>query len=141
VAHRESAPAAGRPWFWEGNVQAQIVSELARNGFQIRRVADTESHEPGRDIEAVGPDGRGLWISVKGFPEKSASVQARHWFAGAVFDLLLYRDENSMVELALGLPKGFSTYENLTTRVKWARPQLPFVIYWVDEQGSVTVER
>lgn len=143
ITERHAGPdlVAERPWFWEGNVQGRIVFELVRSGFQIRRVANPESREPGRDIEAVGPDGRDLWISVKGFPEQSVHAQARHWFASAVFDLLLYRDENPTVQLALGLPAGFSTYENLAARVKWARRELPFLIYWVDERGEVRVDQ
>lgn len=143
ITETQTAPdlEAERPWFWEGNVQARIVSELVRTGFQIKRVADTKSREPGRDIEAISPDGHELWASIKGFPEKSGNTQARHWFADAVLDLLLYKDENPTVQLALGLPKGFSTYENLAARVRRVRRELPFLIYWVDGQGNTTVER
>lgn len=74
---------------------------------------------------------------MKGFPEKSASVQARHWFAGAVFDLLLYRGENADVDLALGLPDGYQTYQGLTKRIEWLRRQMPFAVYWVAESGAV----
>ena len=87
------ADAAGqevtRRWFWEGNVQGRIVAHLSREGYLIRRVSDTGSREQGKDITAAGPGGATLWVSAKGYPEKSGATQARHWFAGAVFDLIL----------------------------------------------------
>jgi hypothetical protein len=43
---------AREEWFWEGNVQARVVSHLAATGWQIRRVAGTASGEHGVDIEA-----------------------------------------------------------------------------------------
>lgn len=44
-------------------------------------------------------------------------MQARHWFAGAVFDLLLCRGESETADLALGLPDGYSAYAGLASRV------------------------
>lgn len=126
-----------RPWYWEGNVQARIVEHLERSGYAIRRAADTASRAQGKDIVALAPDGRELWVTVKGFPEKSRNTQARHWFASAVFDLIVYREENPSAHLALGLPDGFSTYQTLASRISWLRNQIPFAIYWVDEAGDV----
>lgn len=103
-------------------------------------MADTESRAPGKDIIALSPDGRELWVSVKGFPENSPNTQARHWFSGAVFDLILYHGENPDVTLALGLPDGFPTYKGLPPRVKWLQESMPFRIYWVAESGRVSVE-
>ena len=131
---------AVRPWCWEGNVQASIVDFLADSGYRVHRVADTESRESGKDIEATSPAGRALWVSVKGYPEKSQNVQARHWFAGALFDLILYRDDRESVDLAIGLPAGFTTYSNLANRVTWLRRNLPFKICWVHEDGRVLEE-
>ena len=129
-----------RPWFWEGTVQAHIVSYLCSQGSEVLSLADTQSRERGKDIVAQSPDGRLLWISVKGYPERSQHVQARHWFSGAIFDLILYRDENSDADLAIGLPAGFTTYENLACRVHWLRRELPFSILWVSEDGTVSHE-
>lgn len=53
-------------WFWEGNVQARVVSYLAYNGYVIRSVANTVSRKSGKDIVAIAPDGNELWGSVKG---------------------------------------------------------------------------
>ena len=52
--------------------------------------------------------GQELWVSVKGYPrgteKTNPTVQARHWFQGAVFDIVLYRGEDTQVALAIALP-------------------------------------
>jgi hypothetical protein len=128
-----------RPWSWEGNVQDRIIEHLKTEGWTIERAANTATREAGKDIVAKR-EGRRLWVSVKGYPVKSMNVQARHWFAGALFDLLMYRSSDPDVELGIGLPEGFKTYTNLLPRVTWAKTQLPFVVFWVAQSGVVTVE-
>lgn len=128
------------PWYWEGNVQATLVEYLAIHSYLIKSVADTASRTQGKDIVASSASGRELWISVKGYPKNSANVQARHWFAGAIFDLILYHGENPNVELAIALPDNYITYLNLANRVIWLRNSMPFRIYWIDYQGNVRIE-
>lgn len=132
--------SAVKPWFWEGNVQSHVVSYLAQNKYQLRSVADTASRSAGKDIIALSPDGKELWISVKGYPEKSSNVQARHWFSGALFDLVLYHGENPQVKLGIALPEGFVTYANLLPRINWLKDYMQFKVYWVNEKGIVTVQ-
>ncbi|MCY3783894.1 MAG: hypothetical protein OXG79_08930 [Chloroflexi bacterium] len=129
-----------KPWHWEGNVQARIVSHLVECGHAVRAVADTASRTAGKDIETKAPDGKTLWVSVKGFPERNPHVQARHWFSHAMFDMVLYRHENRAAELAIGLPSGFATYENLSKRIEWFKAVVPFRIFWVHQDGQVEVE-
>jgi hypothetical protein len=128
------------PWYWEGNIQSKLVAYLAGKGYFIRSVTDTASKLQGKDIVAVSPEGRELWVSVKGFPENNSYTQARHYFAQAVFDVVLYRSENPTVELALALPHGFPTYERLASRISWLSSALPLKIYWVDNLGNVKEE-
>ncbi|MCL4221215.1 MAG: hypothetical protein KJZ65_07585 [Phycisphaerales bacterium] len=113
------------------------------HGWQIRSSANTASRESGKDVIAELDD-RVLWVSVKGFPDSTARTnaptQARHWFSGAVFDVVSYRDESPTAELAIALPEGFKTYLNLSKRVKWLRRSLPFRIYWVSQSGDVREE-
>lgn len=127
-------------WYWEGNIQAALVTWLAKQGWTIRSAADTAAKTAGKDIIAER-DGRTLWISVKGYPratqKTNPATQARHWFSGAVFDLVLYRDETESAELALALPDGFVTYRNLADRVRWLRSHLPFTVYWLSKSGEV----
>lgn len=137
------APAEGRNWHWEGNVQASLIAWLVHRGWQIQSSANTASRESGKDVTAqLG--GRELWVSVKGYPvstaRTNAPTQARHWFSGAVFDVVCYRDESSTAELAIAVPDGFKTYLNLSKRVMWLRSQLPFRIYWVSQSGDVREE-
>lgn len=129
-------------WFWEGNVQAQVVSYLAGQGYQIMSVADTASRQRGKDIEAEN-NGKTVWISVKGYPEGTTktqpSTQAGHWFKQAVFDILEYRGENTDVELGLAIPD-FPRYRNLADKIRWLQPVAEFTYYWVEDSGNVLVE-
>lgn len=113
---------------------------LRTRGYAIQAVADTAARTAGKDIVAVDPAGRQLWVSVKGYPDKSKHVQARHWFAGAVFDIVLYRNETTAPQLAAAFPDGFTTYHALAARMAALRAVMPFTIYWVAESGEVRVE-
>jgi hypothetical protein len=139
---RPSPPATDRtrPWYWEGNIQSRLVDELKRLGYAIESVVDTGTKEPGTDIVARSSGGKGLWVTVKGFPEKSAYTQARHWFAGALMDVVLYRGAESAIDLAIGLPDGFPTFQALASRVAWLRDRVPYSVYWVGESGTVRTE-
>ena len=128
------------PWYWEGNIQAILVSHLAQKGYKIMSVASTSSRISGKDIEAVAPDGKRLWVSVKGWPEKSQNTQARHWFAGALMDIILYREESKDVELALAFPDGFPTYLNLARRINWFKDTANVKLFFVSENGVVREE-
>ncbi len=147
MAFRERAPNdgadPGRPWYWEGNVQARLVAWLAGQGYTIVGVADTASRERGPDIAAIEPGGKRLWVGVKGYPKGTErtppTVQARHWFAHAIFEALLCRDNDHDVSLAVAFPD-FPRYRNLASRMTWIRGSLPLPIYWVTETGDVTVE-
>ena len=136
-----AAPSGERPWYWEGHVQQKIVQFLIDRGCTINSTADTASRQHGKDIVARTADGRTLWVTVKGFPEKSKNPQARHWFDGALGDLTRYRDEDSNVLLAMGLPRGLSTYEGLLKRTQTVRKSLAYAVYWVSADGAVTVEQ
>ncbi len=129
-----------RPWYWEGNIQAVLASYLAKNEFRMMSIANTALRESGKDIEAITPEGKTLWISVKGWPEKSQNTQARHWFSQGIFNIILYRDESKDVELALAFPDGFPTYHNLTKRIKWFQELAKFKIFWISKEGLIRTE-
>lgn len=121
-----------------------MVSWLERKKWCIRQTANTAAKAQGKDIVATKGSVE-LWVSVKGFPtgteRTNAATQARHWFAHALFDVLLYRDERRDVELAIALPAGFPTYGKLAGRVRWLRDNLPLTFLWVSEDGEVCEER
>lgn len=130
-----------RPWYWEGNVQDKIIKFLRSSGCVIHSQSDTSTRQQGKDIVARDHDGCSLWITVKGFPQKSANTQARHWFAGALLDLARYKDEDDRAVLAMGLPRGFSTYEGLIRRTEQIRKFLAYQVFWVQADGTVTREQ
>jgi hypothetical protein len=128
------------PWYWEGNVQSCLAAWFQSQGYTILQSADTSSREQGVDLVMRQLEGGELLVTVKGYPEKSANMQARHWFASAIFDLVVYRQERPKASLGLGLPYGFTTYANLSKKVLWLKQTLPFSFYWVSKDGEVIVE-
>lgn len=115
--------------------------------------ADTKSHENGIDIDALTPSGLQLWISVKGYPSPKGSTtvtgkikttapstQAKHWFINAAYDMVRYRSKNKEILLALALPH-FPCYINKIPEIDWLMSIIPFGIYWVDNEGNVTIDK
>ncbi len=139
---RELVENSERPWFWEGNVQSAVIQHLVLQGYRISSVADTASHQTGKDIVAA-KNGRTLWVTVKGYPtgteKTNASTQARHWFSHAVFDIVAWHGENPDADLALALPD-YRTYRRLAERVRWLQPVARFAFLWVGKDGGVQQE-
>lgn len=129
-------------WYWEGNVQSKVISFLAAQGYHIRSVANTASHQQGIDIMAE-KDGEPLWVSVKGYPEgtqkTNPSLQAGHWFKQAIFDMVEYRERDKNVSLAIALPN-FPCYRSMARRITWLKPASNFSYFWVNEDGTVIIE-
>lgn len=93
---REETPMSGtpelpRPWYWEGNVQAVLATNLVAEGYQLRQVVDTAFKAAGVDIVAE-KDAQGLWVTVKGYPVGTARadtvVKSHHWLSQATFDVV-----------------------------------------------------
>lgn len=61
-----AAAPASYAWFWEGNVQAAIVTHLAAAGYRVKQVVDTASKAQGVDI--LAQRGGQVWVTVKGYP-------------------------------------------------------------------------
>jgi hypothetical protein len=130
-------------WYWEGNIQNKIVGFLKQQGYTILNEANTETKEAGIDIIAISPEMRRLLVTVKGFPSDEKAnkhTEARHWFAEAIFDLVRYRQDFPEVMLAIGIPQGFPTYQNLNKKVTWFKLSLPFKYFWVSQDGNVIEE-
>lgn len=140
-------------WFWEGNIQAAVVSHLARKGWLIRRVASTASSEHGVDIAAARGADR-LVLEVKGYPgtvyargEKqgesrfgSVGAQARTYFSNALLSGLLMRTDHPRSSVALAFP-GVTTYSALAGRVAQPLADCGVAVWLVSEDGTVeTVE-
>jgi len=139
-------------WFWEGNVQAAIVSTLTAVGWLIELVADTASRAQGTDIVATR-DGRRLHIEVKGYPSDTyargeqqgqpkpthPATQARVWFAGALLKAAVLRNDHPLDMVVIGLPS-FPTYRTLADRVTLTLIGGDIGMIWVDEAGRVNFE-
>lgn len=143
-----TAWSAQDDWFWEGNVQKQIAVYLELRGWKIESLVDTASKEAGPDIVATKGK-HNLKVSVKGWPSdkyvsgpKKGQVkptrpynQARHWFAEAIFELLM-QAPTAGLRLALGFPD-YDLYRKLWSRTRWALSQLRISCFFVGRDGSV----
>lgn len=131
-----------RPWFWEGNVQAQVITHLKAKGYNILRAANTASKEQGKDIEAFDK-GVALWVTVKGYPNGTPrtrpSTQAGHWFKQAMFDILVWHGESPDAKLGLALPD-FPRYRKLAEKVAWFQSIARFTYYWVHSDASIEIQ-
>ena len=140
-AHSSSSDSS-KQWFWEGNVQAQLVRHLIGENYRIRSMADTLTKQRGIDIVAERNE-QILWVSVKGYPvgtdKTPPSTQAGHWFKHAIFDVLSYRGQDKSVSLGVGLPD-YRRYRALSIKIEWLRPVANFRYFWVRESGEVSVE-
>lgn len=120
-----------------------MVHYLRERGCNIVSAANTATKQQGKDIVAVIPTGGRLWVSAKGYPEgtirTNPRTQARHWFAHALFDLVLWHGEDTSVELVLALPDQ-STYHRLAERSRWFFTALNAQVFWVAESGHVSVQ-
>lgn len=137
-------------WFWEGNVQASMVRHLSAQGAVVRSVADTASKARGTDIVAV-LDGRVLHTEVKGWPSATyadpgragevkrtqPTVQATHWFAGAVLSALRLRGKNPTDRVLTVFPD-FRRYRNLADETATTLRAVGIEIWFVKESGDVT---
>jgi hypothetical protein len=144
------APADPADWYWEGHVQALVVSYLARSGWSIKRVADTASSEHGHDIDAHRGE-ESVLIEVKGYPtstyargEKQGSVrsagslgaQARTYFSNALLSGCLMRAENSGARIVLAFPE-VETYHTLAGRVSDVLRTAGIEIWLISQEGGV----
>ncbi|TML22106.1 MAG: hypothetical protein E6G35_16360 [Actinobacteria bacterium] len=134
----------------EAAVQARLVAHLAGEGWRIHRVADTASREQGIDVLASRGT-RTLAIEVKGFPSRSyadprkaeqvkptnPAVQARHWYAAAMLQAMLMRQQHPTYDIAVAFPD-VPTYRTLHQRTRGSLADLRVATYFVAADGGVT---
>jgi hypothetical protein len=148
--HRPAGTPHRPDWFWEGNVQAGMVRYLSAQGAVIRSVADTASKARGTDVVA-SLAGRVLHIEVKGWPSETyadarragevkrtqPTVQASHWFAGAVLSALRLRSKNPDDRVLIVFPD-FPRYRNLSDETTAPLREIGIEIWFVRESGEVS---
>lgn len=127
-------------WFWEGHVQRRVEEHLRAEGWSVVSAADTLSRQTGIDLVLTRED-QHLNIEVKGWPSTryrrgpkaglpkptNPTVQARHWYAGALLTTALLLDADPHARVALAFPD-FPRYRDLLHRtagslaaLKWRR--------------------
>ena len=136
-------------WYWEGNVVKDVSAYLQKEGWTIKRTADTETQEAGVDIQAQ-KSGEVLLVEVKGYPSKvyqrgehkgqpkptNPSTQARHWYSEVLFSAILRQAEHPTATVAIALPR-FATFTTLIRRTRHALSKLGIVVYVIEESGAV----
>jgi Holliday junction resolvase-like predicted endonuclease len=145
-ATRQQMPAEGRP---EAVVQAELIAHLQATGWTILRQANTASKEQGIDVVAV-KDGTTVACEVKGYPSRSyvdprraaevkptsPSVQARHWFAGAILASMLTRNDHPDYRVVIVVPDA-GTYQALYARTRDGLLLAGVEVWFVAKDGSV----
>ena len=132
-------------WATEAEVQRRVADWLRNQGWSVAEEARGRAKGP--DL-VLNRDGETLVVEVKGYPGKryahgakrgkpkptSPHTQMRHYFAGALVDLLRRRKGYPGARLALALPAA-TTYRNLTEELRWALARLGVEVLWVSEEG------
>ncbi len=65
-------------------------------------------------------------------------MEAKHWFAEALFYLEVQKSKDPNRKIALGLPL-VEIYEKLLNDIEFIKNQLGIICYFVDEKGKVAV--
>lgn len=138
-----------QPWYWEGNVQAQVAKFLISQGWTIVSAANTASRQRGVDLVATKGE-RQLAVEVKGFPgtvyargdragqpkPTAPNLQARHWLAEALLAACMLGGASDPPEIALAFPD-VPRYRKLIAKIMYAIDQLGFQVFLSDEAGVV----
>jgi hypothetical protein len=133
-------------------VQDVFAQFLARQGWTITSMADTASKARGVDVLAV-KDERRLAAEVKGWPSTTYSdparagetkptqptLQAGHWFAGALSKALMVLDSHPGSETLVVLPD-YPRYRDLAARTRTGRGRADVHVVLVAEDGQVESE-
>ena len=140
-----------KEWFWEGNVQRSIARQLRKDGWKIERMANAARRQQGEDILATR-DGRTLMVEVKGYPSSiyrdprrageakptAPTLQAGHWFGGAILSVTRRMGTHPREALAIGLPD-FPRYRALLADTRKALTKLRIGVYLVERGNKVTM--
>ena len=134
-------------WFWatEAEVQRRVAEWLQSQGWRVVKEARGQAKGPDLVLERSGET---LVVEVKGYPGKryvrgvkkgkrkptAPYNQMRHYFAGALVDLLRRKQGYPSARLALALPAA-TTYRNLVGELRWALGSLGVEVFWVSEEG------
>ncbi|MEN3013330.1 MAG: hypothetical protein ABDH23_01780 [Endomicrobiia bacterium] len=138
-----------KEWFEETNVAKKMVDWLTKNGYNVIRSNIKNKRQKGYDIEAE--KGQAYFIfEVKGFPSEKyvsgtkkglkkptpSNLQARHWFADALFSLIIAKSNNPSYEIGVVLPNK-KKYLDLINQISYFRSIFRLHCFLVEENGDV----
>lgn len=138
-----------KAWPWEGAVQEAVVRWLEAHGAEIRSQVDTAARQQGTDVVAFW-QGSVLHIEVKGWPSSKyadprrahetkptrPSLQASHWFAGALSSALRLRETHADDRVIMAFPDK-QRYRDLHAERHGVLRQVRIEVWYVDESGQV----
>jgi hypothetical protein len=136
----------------EKNVIRAIADHLDSSGYCILTWNDGERHERGPDISAE-KNGVRYIIEAKGYPstlyertgplgkkgEKKRThpaTQARHWFSEALFQVILAKEANPSIKVALGLPER-KVYLNFLKQLTDSRRHFEIHTFLLKADGTI----
>ncbi|WP_343966471.1 hypothetical protein [Kribbella koreensis] len=145
---REVVVSTGRTWPDEAAVQGALVGWLAREGWRITRVADTETMERGTDVIA-DRDGVRLQVEVKGYPGTTyargpkagqpkptpPTLQASHWLANALLKAMRMRGADDGARVVIALPD-YPRYRSILTEIDRILAGAGIEAWLLDERGE-----
>lgn len=145
------APPQARLWPHEAAVQGALVTWLAREGWRITRVADTETMERGTDVIA-DRDGIRLQVEVKGYPGTTyargakagqpkptpPTLQASHWLANALLKAMRMRGADEVAQVVIALPD-HPRYRSILTEIDRILAAARIEAWLLDEGGEPSV--
>ncbi|GGM93374.1 hypothetical protein GCM10011609_33580 [Lentzea pudingi] len=149
---REPVPVPAtspKAWPWEGAVQEAVVGWLEARGAAIRSQVDTAARQRGTDVVAFW-QGSVLHIEVKGWPSAEyadpkrahetkptrPSLQASHWFAGALSSALRLREAHADDRVVMAFPNK-QRYRNLHAERHGVLHQVRIEVWYIDESGQM----
>src|SRR5215203_3678493 len=143
-------------WFWEGNIQEQVIEYMkSEEGFSILSPGMPMPSEQGVEVLAQkSNDGvtTHRLVVVRGWPSTMYTrgslagqhrttrpeVIARGWIAQAVLDIALGRGGDPDVEMALAIP-AMASYVRYLQRMRWFMDASRTSVYMVSQEGNVAV--
>lgn len=147
----EAVASTGRAWPHEAAVQGALVGWLAREGWRITRVADTETMERGTDVIA-DRDGVRLQVEVKGYPgttyargpkagqpkPTSPTLQASHWLANALLKAMRMRGMDDGAHVVIAMPD-YPRYRSILAEIDRILAGARIEAWLLDERGEPAV--
>lgn len=137
-------------WFEETNISKKIKDWLEKNGYDILKF-NTNKKAKGHDIEAKKNNLKFIF-EIKGFPSDkyvigkkigkkkrtNPNLQAKLWFAEALFSLIIAKSQDPEIKIALGLPAK-NKYKELINKITYFRKQFDLLCFLVDENGEIKI--